>query len=111
MTNMNASAKNKIQLAQTHSLNKGLRLLGDKGKKAAYQEMNQIHKRTTFEPVRKEESDSPTAATVAILIAGVIEAKEERDVSQHIQRCASRHVSRNSPWGMQILCYLLWEEE
>ena len=47
--------ENKIQLDQTYSLKKGLKVLRDKGKKAAYQEMNQIHKRTTFEPVRKEE--------------------------------------------------------
>ena len=47
--------ENKIQLAQMRSSKKGLKALGDKGEKAACQEMNQTRKRTTFEPVRKEE--------------------------------------------------------
>ena len=36
-------SENKIQLAQTHSLKKGIIVLGDKGKNAVYQEMNQTH--------------------------------------------------------------------
>ena len=46
--------ENKIQLALTFILKKGLKALGDKGEKAACQEMNQTHKRTTFEPVKKK---------------------------------------------------------
>ena len=46
---------NKTEFYQTHSLNNGLRVLGDKGKKAYYQEMNQIHKRDTFEAFRKQD--------------------------------------------------------
>ena len=36
--------ESKIQLAQTYSLKKGLRVLGNKGEKTIYQEINQIQK-------------------------------------------------------------------
>ena len=45
--------ENKMQLAQACSLKKGLRALVGKGKEAAYQEMNQTHKRTTLSLLKK----------------------------------------------------------
>ena len=41
-------SENKIKLAQTFGLKKCLRVLGKKGKNAAYQEMNQIYERATL---------------------------------------------------------------
>ena len=35
--------ENKIQLGEKHSVKKDLKALGDKGEKAKYQEMNQMH--------------------------------------------------------------------
>ena len=35
--------ENKIQLGEIHRVKKDLKALGDKGEKAKYQEMNQMH--------------------------------------------------------------------
>ena len=42
----------KRSFAQTYSLKKGLKVFGQKGKEGAYKEMNQLHNRIMFEPVR-----------------------------------------------------------
>jgi hypothetical protein len=108
---------------QTYSLKKGIEKFGTKGKEAAHKEMQQLHDRTVFVPIKitemkaqerkramesliflvekhdgsvkactcangstqrayipREEAASPTAATEAILITGVIEAKQGRDI-------------------------------
>ena len=44
---------------ETYSLNKGLKKFGEEGKKAAMKEMQQLHDRVCFEPI-KLESLSPT---------------------------------------------------
>ena len=42
------------QLAQTFSLNKGIKKFGSKGKQAAYKEMKQLHDRVVFTPIKVE---------------------------------------------------------
>ena len=117
------SKKKFYQLVQTYTLNKGIKKFGIEGKRAAYKEMQQLHDRVVFKPVRvesltplerqrameslifltekrdkrikarmcangstqraytpKEEATSPTAATESILLTGVIEAKQNRDI-------------------------------
>jgi hypothetical protein len=109
--------------AQQYILQKGLKVFGNKGHGALKKEIDQLHKRTCFAPLKvkemkpskrkkaqmalmfltekrdkslkgrmvyigkptmewllREDVASPTAALESILITGVIEAKEERDV-------------------------------
>jgi hypothetical protein len=104
-------------------LQKGLKVFGNKGHEASVKEIDQLHKRTCFAPLKakemkpckwkraqmalmfltekrdksvkgrmvyngkptrewlsQEDAASPTAAFESILITGVTEAKEERDV-------------------------------
>ena len=112
-----------FNFAQTYSLKSGLKKFGERGEKAAFKEMKQLHDRNVWLPIKlskltdkerkramesliflsekrdgtvkartcangstqrpytpKEEAASPTAATEAIMITGVIEAKQRRDV-------------------------------
>jgi hypothetical protein len=109
--------------AHQYMLQKGLKIFGKKGHDALMKEIDQLHNRTCFAPLRvkemkpskrkkaqmalmfltekrdksvkgrmvynskptrewisQEDAASPTAALESILITGVIEAKEERDV-------------------------------
>jgi hypothetical protein len=109
--------------AQQYMLQNGLKVFGNKGHKASMKEIDQLHKRTCFAPLKvkemkhskrkkaqmalmfltekrdksvtgrmvyngkptrewlsREDAASQTAALESILITGVIEAKEERDV-------------------------------
>jgi hypothetical protein len=109
--------------AQQYMLQKGLKVFGEKGHDASKKEIDQLHKRTCFAPLKvremkplerkkaqmalmfltekrdksvkgrmvyngkptrewllREDAASPTAALESIMITGVIEAKEERDV-------------------------------
>jgi hypothetical protein len=115
--------KHGASFSQQYMLQKGLMVFGNKGHKASMKEINQLHKRTCFAPLKvkemkhskrktaqmalmfltgkrdksvkgrmvyngkptiewlsQEDAASPTAALESILITGVIEAKEERDV-------------------------------
>ena len=54
-TNHKTMSKKKFyQLAQTFSLNKGIKKFGIKGKNAAYKEIQQLHDRVVFTPVKVE---------------------------------------------------------
>jgi hypothetical protein len=115
--------KHRASFAQQYMLQKGLKVFGNKGHEASMKEIDQLHKRTCFAPLKvkemkhskrkkaqmalmfltekrdksvkgrmvyngkptreclsQEDAASPTAALESILITGVIEAKEERDV-------------------------------
>jgi hypothetical protein len=115
--------KHGASFSQRYMLQKGLMVFGNKGHKASMKQINQLHKRTCFAPLKvmkmkpskrkkaqialmfltgkrdksvkgrmvyngkptrewlsQEDAASPTAALESILITGVIEAKEERDV-------------------------------
>ena len=49
------SKKKFYQFVHTYTLNKGIKKYGMKGKQAAYKEMQQLHKRTIFKPIRIED--------------------------------------------------------
>jgi hypothetical protein len=109
--------------AQQYILQKGLKVFGKQGHQASKKEINQLHKRTCFAPLKvkdmkpskrtkaqmallfltekrdksvkgrmvyngkptrewlsRKDAASPTAALESIMITGVIEAKEQRDV-------------------------------
>jgi hypothetical protein len=101
--------KHGASFAQQYMLQKGLKVFRNKGHEASMKEIDQLHKRTwkkaqmalmfltekrdksvegrmvnnrkpTRECLSQEDTASPTAALESILITGVIEAKEERDV-------------------------------
>jgi hypothetical protein len=115
--------KHGASFAQQYMLQKGLKVFGNKRHEASMKEIDQLHKRTCFAPLKgkemkpskrkkaqialmfltekrdrsvkgrivynrkptrkwlsQEDAASPTAALESILITGVIEAKEERDV-------------------------------
>ena len=55
MNENHADKNNKVQLLQSHSLKKGLKVFGSKGKDAAFSEMTQLHKRVVFEPIRVDD--------------------------------------------------------
>jgi hypothetical protein len=115
--------EHRASFAQQYILQKGLKVFGRNGHKASMKEIDQLHKRTCFAPLKVkemklfkrkkaqialmfltekrdksvkgrmvynskstrewlywEDAASPTAALESIMITGVIEAKEERDV-------------------------------
>lgn len=45
----------KRSFSQTYSLKKGLKKFGQKGKDGAHKDMNQLHNRILFEPVRLQD--------------------------------------------------------
>jgi hypothetical protein len=55
MCQYNLKYEKKHQFLQTFSLNKGLKVFGDKGKEAALKEMQQLHDRVVFRPIRIED--------------------------------------------------------
>jgi hypothetical protein len=120
MMNVN---KHRASFAQQYMLQKGLKVFGNKGHEASMKEIDQLHKRTCFAPLKvkemkpskrkkaqialmfltekrdksvkgrmvynrkptrewlsQEDAASPTAALESILIKGVIEAKDKRDI-------------------------------
>ena len=45
------NAEGGVSFAETFSLKKGIKVLGEKGEKAAFDEVNQLHQRGCFSPV------------------------------------------------------------
>ena len=119
----NPRRKKVFQFVQSYGLMKGLKKFGEKGRKAAYKEMKQLHDRVVFKPIHieeltelerkramesliflvekrdgtfkgrtcangstqreytdRDEAASPTAMTESIIITGVIDAKQRRDI-------------------------------
>jgi hypothetical protein len=115
--------QHRASFMQQYILQKGMKVFGQKGHEASKKEIDQLHKRTCFAPLKvkqmkpserkkaqmalmfltekrdksvkgrmvyngkptrewlsQEDAASPTAALESIMITGVIEAKEERDV-------------------------------
>ena len=48
---LNEKACNGVSLLQTYNLNQGIKVFGERGEKAAFEEVNQLHKRECFKPI------------------------------------------------------------
>ena len=76
----------KISLAQTYSLKQGERKFGDRAKHAAYEEMDQLDKRTVFDPIKVEDltpEEKKRAMESLIFLA------EKRDGRLKARSCAN----------------------
>ncbi len=91
MINKKWQAKEAQQFAQTYSLKKGLKVLGKKGEDAVYDEMKQLHDRTTFEPTRVEDL-TPTEKQRAM--ESLIFLAEKRDGTAKARTCANGSTQR-----------------
>ena len=51
MRDWEARGRTEVSFAETFSLSKGYKVLGDSGQKAAFNEVDQLHKRGVFKPI------------------------------------------------------------
>ena len=85
------SKKKFYQMVQTYSLKQGMKKFGDRGKKAAYKEMSQLHKRVVFQPVRVE---SLTPQERRRAMESLMFLVEKRDKTVKARTCANGSTQR-----------------
>lgn len=78
-------------LAQTYSLNKGLKKFGEKGKKAAFNEMKQLHDCMVFKPICVEDM---TPLECKRGVESLIFLVEKRDGRIKARTCANGSTQR-----------------
>ena len=81
----------KIILAQTCSLKKGERKFGDRAKHAAHEEMDQLDKRTVFDPNKVEDL---TPEEKKISMESLMFLAEKRDGRLKSRSCANGSIQR-----------------
>ena len=79
------------QFAQTYSLSKGIKTFGKKGRKAAHEEMKQLHDRIVFKPIKVEEL---TAVEQRQAMESLIFLTEKKDGRIKARTCANGSTQR-----------------
>ena len=79
-------------LAQTYSLQKGLKVFGEKGSKAAYKEMKQLHDRICFRPINPSKMTTNERKKA---MESLIFLTEKRDGTIKARTCANGSVQRD----------------
>ena len=75
-----------VSFAETFSLSKGYKVLGDSGRKAAFNEVDQLHKRGVFEPINPSKLSKAERAKV---LESLIFLTQKRDGSSKARTCVN----------------------
>ena len=85
------NAKEGVSFAETYSLNKGMKVLGEKGKQAAFDEVEQLHKRGCFSPVDVKKLSKEERGRV---LESLIFLTQKRDGSAKARACVDGRPQR-----------------
>ena len=85
------NAKPDVSFAETYSLNKGVKVLGDKGKQAAFDKVEQLHKRGCFNPVDVNKLSKEERGKV---LESLIFLTQKRDGSAKARTCVDGRPQR-----------------
>ena len=85
---INRVNKEEVSFAETYTLNRGIKVFGRKGYEAAYNEVNQLHKRKCFSPidVKTLKGEERKKALESLIF---LTAKRDSQVKGHA--CANRN--------------------
>ena len=90
--NQLADSLGEVALAQTYSLQKGLKVFGEKGTKAAHKEMKQLHDRVCFQPINPS---NMTTTERKRAMESLIFLTEKRDGTVKARTCANGSIQRD----------------
>eukprot|EP00978_Attheya_sp_CCMP212_P028345 scaffold97713_cov22-Attheya_sp.AAC.1 len=79
------------QFAQTFSLNRGIKVFGEKGKDAAFKEVKQLHDKVVFEPIRLTDMNPKERKRA---MESLIFLVEKRDGTVKARTCANGSTQR-----------------
>ena len=86
MRDQEARGMTEVSFAETFSLSKGYKVLGDSGRKAAFNEVDQLHKRGVFKPI---DPSNLSKAERSKVLESLIFLTQKRDGSSKARTCVN----------------------